>query len=165
MDLLGQLQRGRKLRAKCPNCWEEFPLHKALLFHVKDPLPEEAQEVLDKKKADLKDRKAELKRAQMLTTERAETTTTSVNIGKIVEKIAPTFRSFEFSPADCRALFEPIDYMVFPGLAARGAAEEILFIDVKSGRARLNQAQRSIRDVVDNGQIQMQRVSRRRKKV
>jgi predicted Holliday junction resolvase-like endonuclease len=58
-----------------------------------------------------------------------------------------------FSPRDCRALFEPIDYLIFPGLAARRRVDCVIFADVKSGKARLKSMQRDIHRIVDTGRV------------
>ena len=70
-------------------------------------------------------------------TKTARRTAEAVNLGKIVEKIVPSFASFSYEPGDCRALFEPIDYLVFSGLAKQNQVEALFFVDVKSGNARL----------------------------
>jgi predicted Holliday junction resolvase-like endonuclease len=163
MNLIQQLRRDKRFSGVCPSCGEEFPLHKAILFYAREPMPAEALKRLQKMRALLKERKDELKEARKRATEKAEITTESVNIGKIVEKIAPSFRSFGFSPRDCRALLEPIDYLVFPGLAARSEAEAILFVDVKSGGARLNRNQKVIQNVVESGKVELRRIARVRR--
>jgi predicted Holliday junction resolvase-like endonuclease len=44
--------------------------------------------------------------------------------------------SFGFTCGDCRAIFEPIDYLVFTGLCKGANVESLLFVDVKSGLVR-----------------------------
>jgi predicted Holliday junction resolvase-like endonuclease len=56
----------------------------------------------------------------------------------IVEKIVPSFPSFAYEAGDCRAMFEPIDYLVFSGLSKRNRVEALYFVDLKSGNARLS---------------------------
>ena len=72
----------------------------------------------------------------------------------IVEKIVPSFPSFAYEAGDCRAMFEPVDYLVFSGLKARNQVETLFFIEVKSGNARLTGSQQSIKKVVENGSIE-----------
>ena len=86
-------------------------------------------------------------------TTRSERTTEAVNIGKIVEKIVPSFSSFLHHPGDCRALFDPIDYVIFSGLASRGHVDSLLFVDVKSGRGRLTNDQKAIKSAVQGGAV------------
>jgi predicted Holliday junction resolvase-like endonuclease len=65
----------------------------------------------------------------------------------------PSFDSFEYAPGDCRALFEPIDYLIFSGLTTRRRVESIHFVDVKSGSARLAPKQRNIKEIVEKGAV------------
>ncbi len=57
-------------------------------------------------------------------------------------------KSFRFNSNDCRSLFDPIDYIIFEGLSAKGKVERILFTDIKTGNARLNNHQKEIRSVI-----------------
>lgn len=156
MNLIDELKRNRSFYGDCPSCNEEFPLHRAVLFHVKGPFPKAAIEKMAKLKAELAGRRLELKKAKHNMTTKTVTTTKSVNLGKIVEKIAPSFRSFSLSPGDCRALFEPIDYVVFSGLAAKGKVESVEFIDVKSGKANLSQSQKAVEKAIKAGKVKFQ---------
>jgi predicted Holliday junction resolvase-like endonuclease len=85
---------------------------------------------------------------------RAQKTSETVNLGKIVEKIVPSFASFAHAPGDCRALFEPIDYLIFSGLSSRSRVDSLHFVDVKSGKARLSPGQRSIKTIVEAGAVE-----------
>ena len=72
----------------------------------------------------------------------------------IVEKIVPSFPNFAYEPGDCRAMFEPVDYLVFSGLTTRNQIHALYFVEVKSGNARLSGSQQSIKKVVENGTVQ-----------
>ena len=158
MKLIASLQADRRFHGTCPNCDEDFRLADALLFSANKPLPDPASARVAEFREDLKDRRRDLKEAKVRMTTRAEVTTTAVNIGNIVEKILPTFEAFEYAPADCRALFDPIDYVIFPGLHKKGTVSHIRFVDVKSGGARLNQRQRQISMAVEDGAIRFQNI-------
>lgn len=94
-------------------------------------------------------------------TARAQKTAQAVNLGKIIEKIAPSFSTFSYSPGDCRALFEPIDYIVFSGLTKNASVDALYFIDVKSGKARLNQIQKSIKERVQTKAVTLKTITGR----
>jgi predicted Holliday junction resolvase-like endonuclease len=87
-------------------------------------------------------------------------TAEAVNLGKIVEKIVPSFTSFAYEPGDCRALFEPVDYLIFSGLARQNRVEALFFVDVKSGNARLSPAQRGIKQAVERGAVRFGTIER-----
>jgi len=73
--------------------------------------------------------------------------------GRVLERLIPPLRSFGHDPRDVRAMFDPIDYVLFNGLTTRGSVDEILFIEVKCGRSGLSSRQRSIRDAVKAGRV------------
>ena len=59
--------------------------------------------------------------------------------GQIAEKLAPFLSDFEYDPQNAIFLGQPIDYLVFD-------EDEIVFVEIKSGKARLTTKQRKIRD-------------------
>ena len=72
--------------------------------------------------------------------------------GQFLEKLAPRFPEFPYDPTDLRFLGTPVDYIVFDGLS-RGEVQQIVFLEVKSGRSSLNAAQRRVRDAVEAGAV------------
>ncbi len=155
-DTIEQLQADARIYGYCPNsdCGEPFPLRHALLFYADEPLPERAREVLAEWKDELGERKRGLGDARRLARQQSEQRAIDVNLGKILEKIAPVFDGFGYSARDCRALFEPIDYVVFQGLARRRQVEALVFVDIKTGGGGLNRHQRQVRDAVNDGRVQ-----------
>jgi predicted Holliday junction resolvase-like endonuclease len=151
--LILELQRNKRFMGTCPTCGEEFRLADAALFALDEAPPEMALAAIAAMRERLKERKEELAKARERMTARAEKTAHAVNLGKIVEKIAPSFASFAYSAGDCRALFEPIDYLIFSGLASRGTVDALIFVDVKSGKARLTATQRNIKERVEAGAV------------
>ena len=153
-NTIAELQADRRILAECPDTGEVFSLADAVMFYVGDPVPAEAQKMIDEWEAELDERHKELREARRKLKERSETATVSVNIGKILEKVAPAMKGFDMDCRDLRPLFEPIDYVAFNGLASRdGRIDSILFFDVKTGGAQLTQAQRQIKDAVEHGKV------------
>lgn len=79
--------------------------------------------------------------------------------GQLVEHLAPAFEVTTFpDPSDARFLGRPVDFIVFDGYGEvrAGRADrlrEIVFVDVKTGAARLNPLERSIRDCVEGRRV------------
>lgn len=67
--------------------------------------------------------------------------------GQVTEKLAPHFPDFPYDPTELRFLGTPVDYVVFKGLSA-DAVEEIIFLEVKSGKSTLTKRERSIRSAI-----------------
>ena len=104
--------------------------------------------------ADQKERRAELKQHKLNIPLRSERTTKAVGIGFIYERLAPTLEGFTFNKNDCRSMFDPIDYVIFEGLSEKKKVDKIIFMDVKSGKARLSAKQRTIKRVVEDKKVQ-----------
>ena len=85
----------------------------------------------------------------------AARTSLAVNVGKAVEKVAPALPSFPHAIGDCRFLGEPIDYLVFGGIVPQGRIEELVFLDIKTGKAKLTDGQKLIRDAVERHKVEL----------
>lgn len=72
--------------------------------------------------------------------------------GQVLEKLAPHFPEFPYDPTDLRFIGTPVDYIVFDGLA-EGEVQEVVFLEVKSGRSNLTTRERRVRDAVEAGAV------------
>jgi predicted Holliday junction resolvase-like endonuclease len=73
-------------------------------------------------------------------------------LGKTLEKIAPMFPGFGHHPSDVRPIFDPIDFVVFDGYFKREVTD-IVFVEFKTGQARLTPVQTSIREAVQKRRV------------
>ncbi len=76
----------------------------------------------------------------------------AVLTGQIGEQLAPYFPDFPCDPADARFLRKPVDYVAFSGLTA-GSLREVVFIEVKTGDARLTAAEKGIKEAIEAGRV------------
>ena len=141
-----------KFYAECPCCEETILLSKANLFYL-DEFNAKALEALATYKDGLDEQKKELKELKEKISARSEIGAGSVNIGFILEHMFPSLKEFPFCCDDCRSLFEPIDYLVFEGLANKGKVERLLWIEVKTGGSRLNKHEKEIKLLVENKEL------------
>ena len=148
-----QFLQKNNFKAECANCGDSFSLKDSLLFSP-DEFTSQAKELLKEKKEFLKARKLEISQRTATTTQRLETTTQSVNIGFILERLAPVLKEFRFDKNDCRSLFDPIDYVIFDGLNKTGEVQKIFFIDIKTGEARLKKNQKAVKQKVQDKLIE-----------
>jgi predicted Holliday junction resolvase-like endonuclease len=159
LDTITQLQADARIYGRCPICGEGCPLKRALLFYADEPPPEAARTRLQARRAELQERVTSLREHRRRATDGAMQKAIDVNLGKILERVAPVCDGFGSVPRDCRPLFDPIDYVVFNGLAAHGEVKSITFLDVKTGGAALTPRQRQIRVVVEAGKVEWQEYS------
>lgn len=155
MALLNELRSQRALLAACPSCGDEFRISEARLFDATKRLPEYAQAYLKEQYSGLVEEYAGLRAQRRAAKERPRIAAESINIGKVVEKVAPSLRGFPAVSGDCRSLFEPIDYVIFHGLSARGRIESLTFVDVKSGNSRLSSSQSQVKSLVECGKVRL----------
>ena len=149
-QLINKLRKSN-LYAECP-CGGEFKLSRSILFDGTKPFPEKALEIQKRFKEELKDREDKLKKRRKLATKKAQITTKAVNIGKNLEKVLPTMKDFKWLVPDSKFLGDPIDLIVFNGLSVN-KVKSINFIEVKSGKAGLNNHQKSIRDAIEEQKV------------
>ncbi len=72
--------------------------------------------------------------------------------GQFSEQLAPFLPDFPWNPTESRFLGKPIDFLVFKGLDKK-EVEEVVFVEVKSGRSRLNAAERSLKDAIEEKRV------------
>jgi len=96
--LIEYLQSNKRLMGTCPKCGRDFRLADAVLFSIKDEPPESARAAIQVAKDHIKERREELTIRKERMTRRAQKTAEAVNLGKIVEKIVPSFPGFGYTP-------------------------------------------------------------------
>lgn len=72
--------------------------------------------------------------------------------GQAAEQWAPFLEGFPGHPSDARFLGAPIDYLVFDGLR-EGDVNEVVFVEVKSGKSSLSTTERRLRDCIREGRV------------
>ena len=151
-DLINFLQQNG-FKANCTSCGDSFMLKDAKLFSL-DNFNTDAKKLLNEKKEELKDRKELIGKKKSSTQKRVETTTGSVNMGFILERLAPVLAQFPFDKNDCRSLFDPIDYVIFEGLQKTGKVQKIFFVDIKSGKSKLKANQKAIKQIIEQKKVE-----------
>jgi predicted Holliday junction resolvase-like endonuclease len=137
----------------CPDCGERFLLKDADLFYL-DNFSPTAKELYKQQLEELETNKKQLREMRKKIKQRSKISAQAINIGFILERLVPCMCTFPFEPNDCRSLFDPIDYMVFDGLADTGKVERIVFADIKTGENKLTDVQQEIRRLVENKQVE-----------
>ena len=72
--------------------------------------------------------------------------------GQAAEQLAPLASDFCYLPNDSRFLGSPIDYIVFDGLS-EDEELEIVFLEIKSGQAKLSAREARIKNAVKAGRV------------
>ena len=79
----------------------------------------------------------------------------AVLTGQFSEQIAPYLPGFPYKPTEARFIGKPIDFIVFRGMYEK-KIDEIVFVEVKSGKSALNGVQKSLKASVEGKKISWQ---------
>ena len=69
-----------------------------------------------------------------------------VRLGKTVENVAPFFDEWPYDPGNFRFLGNPIDGVSFN-------EDEVVFVEIKTGQARLSKSQNKIKSFIKDGKV------------
>jgi len=105
----------------------------------------------------LREKSEELKKKRFSADVTSERMAVASGLGKIIEKVLPAYRDFNQPIADCRALFEPVDLIIFKGCCNLNV-NWITFMDIKTGNGNLNDHQKMIKKVVEKKNVKCEMV-------
>ncbi len=151
-DVIRTLESG-DVYIQCPCCDLPIKAKDAGLFYLDDLTPD-AQELYTQQLKEMKEREKTLKEIRKGISQKSEVGAKAVNIGFILERLAPAMSGFRFDRNDCRSLFDPIDYVIFEGLSKKSAVSKILFADIKTGAAKLSPKQKEIKTLVNKKKVE-----------
>jgi uncharacterized protein YneF (UPF0154 family) len=72
--------------------------------------------------------------------------------GQFSEQLAPFLPDFPHNPTEVRFIGKPIDFLVFKGMDEKNISE-VVFVEVKSGKARMNPVEKTLKDAIDNKRV------------
>jgi predicted Holliday junction resolvase-like endonuclease len=76
----------------------------------------------------------------------------ATTLGYVNEKIAPILPNFPYNYKDLTFLGKGVDYVVFDGLS-EGRVKQVVLLEIKSGKSRLNKNEKLIKEAVDKGKV------------
>lgn len=95
--------------------------------------------------------------SQVIDNERKDAVNRSRSVlkGQFSEQLSPFEEDFPAKPSECKFLGAPVDFIAFTGLDEK-YVEEIVFIEIKTGNAKLNATEKSIKDAIKNKRIRFE---------
>ena len=75
--------------------------------------------------------------------------------GRVFERVAPYLPGFAFNPRDVRFIGDPVDFVVFDGLA-EGNLRRVVFVEVKTGAGDLNSNERRVKSSIVERRVEWQ---------
>lgn len=95
--------------------------------------------------------------------EKSLSTQRAVIKGQLAEQLYPLSIDCPYTLSDMKFIGMPIDYIIFDGYTqckdGDGEIREIIFADIKTGKATLSPHQRSIRDAVNSGRVRWETIN------
>ena len=73
--------------------------------------------------------------------------------GQVTEQIAPFLPNFPANPSDARFIGKPVDFIVFSGLSENEKIDEILFVEVKTGKSLLSEREKEVKKAIEKGNV------------
>ena len=73
--------------------------------------------------------------------------------GQMAEQIAPFLPNFPCNAADIRFIGKPVDFLAFPGMTEGKSIEEVLLIEIKTGKSQLSGREKEIKSLVERGKV------------
>ena len=80
-----------------------------------------------------------------------------VGFGKTIEKMVHLLKDFNFPVEDCSFLAEPLDVIIFNGIATNNV-NHITFMEIKTGTADLNKHQRMVKKAVRANKVKAEEI-------
>lgn len=73
--------------------------------------------------------------------------------GQVAEQIAPFLPDFPANPSDARFIGKPVDFIVFSGLSENEKIDDILFVEVKTGKSLLSEREKEVKKAIEKGNV------------
>ena len=73
--------------------------------------------------------------------------------GQVAEQIAPFLPGFPANPSDARFIGKPVDFIVFSGLSENEKIDEILFVEVKTGKSLLSEREKEVKKAIEQRKV------------
>ena len=148
--------KNSNLNAQCP-CGEVSALSDFIIYDGTMSPPDDAKKIHELYEIEYNKKVEKLKTRKISATEGAEKKSLEVGFGKTIEKMVHLLKDFNFPVEDCSFLAEPLDVIVFNGIAENNV-NHITFMEIKTGKATLNKHQRMIRDAVYDHKVKVEEI-------
>ncbi len=82
----------------------------------------------------------------------------SILKGQISEQLSIFLPNFPYESSDCIFIGKPFDILVVDGLS-KGEVQQIVLMDIKTGKSQLTFAQKQIKDCIEAGKMKFQKLT------
>jgi predicted Holliday junction resolvase-like endonuclease len=145
---IGLFKAQRNIFGLCPLCGELFRLSEIKIsYGRKSPVDWYDKLMAEEEKIHEKEDRLEEKLAEIR--EKATEHARRVLLPKLLRKVDPLFTSLGYFPQDAKAIFDPIDFVVFDGMNRDGNVRRVVFMDHETGNKGQRTIQKSVKRAID----------------
>lgn len=136
MDITDFLQEQRHIFGTCPHCREVFRLSDARLSYRAKYAPDWLDGLeLEEQRLDARIMRFEEREREMR--DRAISRARKTVLPGLLSRAVPFFARQGLSPQDAKAVFDPVDFVVFSGLNSGKGLKKVLLLDSKRKRGEV----------------------------
>jgi len=109
------------------------------------------EEKIDEKENNLEEKLREIR-------ERATEHARKFILPKLLKKVDPVFTSLGYYPQDVKAIFDPIDFVIFDGMSRAEKVRRLVFMDHETSDSVQRIIQKSIERTIDKGRYEWETI-------
>ncbi len=145
---IGLFKAQRNIFGLCPLCGEIFRLSEIKISY-KRKFPIDWYDRLLAEGEKLDDREMKLEETLRIIREKATERARRVLLPKLLRRVDPLFTSLGYFPQDAKAIFDPIDFVVFDGMNRDENVRRIVFMDHQTENKDQRIIQKSIEKTIE----------------
>jgi predicted Holliday junction resolvase-like endonuclease len=145
---IGLFKAQRNLFGLCPLCGEIFRLSDIKISYRRK-FPVDWYDELLAEEEKIAERESKLEEKLEGIREKATEHARRVLLPKLLRKVDPLFTSLGYFPQDVKAIFDPIDFVVFDGMNRAEKVKRVVFMDQQTENREQRMIQKSMEKTIE----------------
>lgn len=137
----------RSIFGVCPHCQELFRLSDIKISYRKK-FSRDWYDKLEKQEEKIDDEHMKLEETLAAIREKAQEQARRRHLPRMLRQADPVFTPLGYYPQDVKAVFDPMDFVIFDGMNRDGRVRRVVFMDEYSADGRTRQIQSSIENAI-----------------
>ena len=146
-DIVNFFEIQRNIFGICPHCEELFRLSDIRISYRKK-FARDWYDRLEKQEERIDDERMNLEETLKAIREKAKERARQKYLPGMLKQADPVFTPLGYYPQDVKAVFDPMDFVIFDGMNKAGKVRRMVFMDEYSTDARVRRIQSSIEDAI-----------------
>ena len=137
----------RNIFGVCPHCQELFRLSDIKISYRKK-FARDWYGNLEKQEEKIDDERMNLEETLAAIREKAQELARQRHLPRMLRQVDPVFTPLGYYPQDVKAVFDPMDFVIFDGMNRAGKVKRIVFMDEYNTDERIRRIQSSIENAI-----------------